>query len=68
MDTMSLHIAVSGMTSGQRTVKAMYSKESEGDSSVDDSSFKPQWLSETAMNNLNDVYQLYCKFCSLFRT
>ena len=25
MDTMSLHIAVSGMTSGQRTVKAMFS-------------------------------------------
>ena len=61
MDTMSLHIAVSGMTSGQRMVKAMFNKELEGDSAIDDTSFKPQWLSETAMNNLNDVYQLYCK-------
>ena len=60
MDTMSLHIAVSGMTSGQRMVKAMYNKETEGESTSDDNSFKPQWVEETAMNNLNDVYQLYC--------
>ena len=61
MDTMSLHIAVSGMTSGQRMVKAMFNKELDGGSASDDTSFKPQWLSDTAMNNLNDVYQLYCK-------
>ena len=64
MDTMSLHIAVSGMTSGQRTLKAKYTGEAkdnheeiEGDNDVS----KPQWIYQTSMNNLNDVYQLYCK-------
>jgi DNA polymerase gamma 1 len=25
----------------------------------------PKWLNETSLNNLNDVYQLYCKKGSL---
>ena len=61
---MSLHIAVSGMTSGQRIVKAMYSEDTEvinDESSLDENQTKPQWVSETSLNSLNAVYQLYCK-------
>jgi len=63
MDTMSLHIAVSGMTSGQRTVKAMFSGDTDVVSSEHNDSeiSRPQWVSETSKNSLNDVYQLYCK-------
>ncbi len=49
LDTMSLHIAVNGMTSGQRMVKQAKTETS-----------KPKWFGETAMNNLRDVHSLYC--------
>ncbi len=62
MDTMSLHIVVNGMTSGQRMRKQMKSEVSlnmEDDTSngIEDSE-KPKWLNETSLNNLNDVYQV----------
>ena len=53
LDTMSLHIAVSGMTSGQRSLK---SKSNSSDSTEE----MPGWVAHTSMNNLQDVYQLYC--------
>ena len=51
VDTMSLHIAVSGMTSEQRSVKA---KTESGEGAT------PLWTLETSRNNLQDVYKLYC--------
>lgn len=61
MDTMSLHIVVNGMTSGQRMQKQMKTevklnigKNSNGIEDME----KPKWLNETSMNNLNDVYQV----------
>ena len=61
MDTMSLHIVVNGMTSGQRMRKQM---KTEVNLDIDDNSNgiegleKPKWLNETSLNNLNDVYQV----------
>ena len=52
MDTMSMHIAMSGMTSSQRMMKqAEKNMEEDG---------KPTWLKQTSMNSLADVHQFYC--------
>ncbi|XP_014296210.1 DNA polymerase subunit gamma-1, mitochondrial [Microplitis demolitor] len=50
VDTMSLHVAVSGMNSYQRTL--MMSKKDPLD--------HEEWLNVTSLNNLADVYKLYC--------
>ena len=53
LDTMSMHIALSGMTSSQRMMKqAEKNMEDEG---------KPTWLKQTSMNSLADVHNFYCK-------
>ncbi|XP_040578841.1 DNA polymerase subunit gamma-1, mitochondrial [Lepeophtheirus salmonis] len=49
LDTMSLHITVSGMTVEQRALKAK-----------NDSVLLNDWVDKTSMNNLSDVYKLYC--------
>lgn len=49
LDTMSLHIAVSGMNSYQRSL--LLAKKTLCDE---------DWLSSTSLNNLADVYELYC--------
>ena len=56
LDTMSLHIIVNGMTSGQRMVKAAKNKE---DSDCE-SGGRPKWEAETSLSNLRDVHSLYC--------
>lgn len=57
LDTMALHIAVSGMTSGQRSfVQASKKSETNNDNTINE----PKWLGQTSLNNLKDVYQLYC--------
>ena len=53
LDTMSLHIAYSGMTSSQRMMK-------QGEKKLDPDT-KPKWFQRTSMNGLADVYQFYCK-------
>lgn len=50
VDTMSLHVAVSGMNSYQRAL--LLSKKTEPSSD--------EWLTSTSLNNLADVYMLYC--------
>ena len=50
VDTMSLHIAVSGMTSGQRTLKVK--SKSASVSSEGENQHMPGWIKHTAMNNL----------------
>ncbi|XP_063991334.1 DNA polymerase subunit gamma-1, mitochondrial [Diachasmimorpha longicaudata] len=49
VDTMSLHVSVSGMNSYQRSL--LLSKKSESTS---------EFLNSTSLNNLGDVYSLYC--------
>ncbi|CAH1797186.1 unnamed protein product [Owenia fusiformis] len=66
LDTMSLHIAVSGFTSLQRILKAGIAKESQRKevkaAELRNKSIKDaQWLLEGSMNNLSDVYALHCK-------
>ncbi|GFV04103.1 DNA polymerase subunit gamma-1 [Trichonephila clavipes] len=66
LDTMSLHMCVSGLTGMQRAMslaskkKKSTSDESENSSS---SSFNPSigWSYISSLNNLADVYNLYCK-------
>lgn len=53
LDTMSLHIVVSGMSSEQRMIKQSKSIEFENG--------QPNWFGNTSLNNLSDVYQLYCQ-------
>ncbi|KER31053.1 hypothetical protein T265_02616 [Opisthorchis viverrini] len=88
LDTLSFHVAVSGLTSTQRHLKTAASKhlfnnklwqkymsthgetsklnDVEEHANVMNSSrfaFPPkglQWISETSLNNLTDVYRLYC--------
>ncbi|CAL8082422.1 unnamed protein product [Calicophoron daubneyi] len=78
IDTLSLHVAVSGLTSTQRHLKTTakkqlfnnklwqkfikdHSKEMKDRSPDDrDQVMDLQWISETSLNNLTDVYQLYC--------
>ncbi|KAL1509827.1 hypothetical protein ABEB36_004506 [Hypothenemus hampei] len=50
VDTMSLHICVSGLTSYQRTV--MKSEKFDEDDDI--------WKESSSLNNLVDVYKLYC--------
>ena len=72
LDTMALHTACCGMTSGQRMVKqklkAMNKKKlptSEEEEFSDENS-DLNWLEVTAMNALDDVYEFYTKK-SLFK-
>ncbi|XP_055615997.1 DNA polymerase subunit gamma-1, mitochondrial isoform X2 [Toxorhynchites rutilus septentrionalis] len=51
VDTMSLHVCVSGVTSYQRAML-----KSSKDLPVEDHA----WSSQSSLNNLADVYQLYC--------
>jgi len=75
LDTMSLHIVVSGMTSGQRTLVAKAASDSKAAAAVTATDGDggggggggggghdslPSWLKNTSMNNLQDVYKLYC--------
>ena len=53
MDTMSLHIAYSGMTSSQRIMK-------QGEAKIEEES-RPKWFERTSANSLSDVYKFYCK-------
>ena len=53
LDTMSMHIAHSGMTSGQRMVKM-------GEKKLEPS-MRPKWLERTSLNNLADCHAHYCK-------
>lgn len=50
VDTMSLHICVSGINSYQRAVLKTAGKENENE----------EWKDSTSLNNLSDVHQLYC--------
>lgn len=50
IDTMSLHVAISGITSYQKTL--LKSKDS-----IEDES----WQHYSSLNSLNEVYKLYCK-------
>lgn len=52
LDTMSLHVAVSGVTSYQRAM--LKSKKEE---ELEDVS----WREQTSLNNLKEVYRLYCQ-------
>jgi len=56
LDTMAMHIAVAGMSSSQRLL--WMSKKGMSPEELKDS---PRWLANTSMNNLADVYKLYCK-------
>lgn len=60
LDTMSMHIVVNGMTSGQRMMKAKYQSQENSDQS-DSETILPKWVNHTALNSLRDVYQFYCK-------
>jgi DNA polymerase gamma 1 len=53
LDTMSMHICINGMTSGQRNTWRKYRKE--------DMDNAPDWVEMTAMNSLADLSRLYCK-------
>eukprot|EP00088_Acartia_fossae_P013148 TRINITY_DN1683_c0_g1_i7.p1 TRINITY_DN1683_c0_g1~~TRINITY_DN1683_c0_g1_i7.p1 ORF type:complete len:1146 (-),score=216.92 TRINITY_DN1683_c0_g1_i7:47-3484(-) len=53
LDTMSLHIAHSGMTSSQRLLKI-------GEKSIENSK-RPKWLERTSLSNLADIHNHYCK-------
>lgn len=50
VDTMSLHVCVGGLTSYQRAVL----KSGKGDEEDE------AWMSQSSLNNLSDVHQLYC--------
>ncbi|TPP57846.1 DNA polymerase subunit gamma-1, partial [Fasciola gigantica] len=83
IDTLALHVAVSGLTSTQRHLKTTADKQlfnnklwqkfvkdhgSEATGNVQEKSalmVSPktndlQWIEETSLNNLTDVYKLYC--------
>lgn len=69
LDTMSLHIALTGMTGDQRMLFLARTKGSLRKEVLEfqdraarfrmDIVYK--WTEDSAMNNLNDVYQLHCK-------
>ncbi|KAA3675161.1 DNA polymerase gamma 1 [Paragonimus westermani] len=80
LDTLSLHIAISGLTSTQRHLKTTATKhcfnnklwknymKDHGENTTDPteldsrvSTMDLQWISETSLNNLTDVYRLYCE-------
>ncbi|KAK4887550.1 hypothetical protein RN001_003821 [Aquatica leii] len=50
LDTMSLHISISGITSYQRAVLKSEEKPEEDE----------KWLTCSSLNNLKEVYKLYC--------
>lgn len=52
LDTMSMHVCVSGVTSYQRAM--LQSKKP-----IDDADLR--WTSQSSLNNLADVFRLYCK-------
>ena len=56
LDTMSLHIAVAGMTSSQRLMKMACKNMTK-----EELKHKPKWLANTSMNGLADVHKFYCK-------
>jgi DNA polymerase gamma 1 len=56
LDTMSMHIAVAGMTSSQRMMKLASKKMTK-----EELKHKPMWLNNTSMNGLADVHKFYCK-------
>ncbi|TGZ69903.1 hypothetical protein CRM22_003474 [Opisthorchis felineus] len=78
LDTLSFHVAVSGLTSTQRHLKTTASKhlfnnklwqkymsthgETSNLNNVEERAnvMGLQWISETSLNNLTDVYRLYC--------
>ena len=57
LDTMALHIAVSGMTAGQR-LQMMAAKSKKNRTGIEE---EPKWMKETSMNSLKDLHQLYYK-------
>ncbi|CAL1292906.1 unnamed protein product [Larinioides sclopetarius] len=59
LDTMSLHMCVSGLTGMQRAMSIASKKKSENDAN---GSFNPAigWAFISSLNNLADVYKLYC--------
>ena len=69
LDTMSLHIALTGMTGDQRM---LFMARTKGSLRREVQEFQDRaaqfrmdivykWTEDSAMNNLNDVYQLHCK-------
>ncbi|CAD5121345.1 DgyrCDS9868 [Dimorphilus gyrociliatus] len=68
LDTMSLHIAISGLTSLQRTLFIAKKSDSkrkevlEYEQSMHQRRSLPnfQWIKESSLNNLSDVYRLHC--------
>ena len=56
LDTMSMHIAVAGMTSSQRMMKLACKNMTK-----EELKHKPKWLENTCMNSLADVHKFYCK-------
>ncbi|KAL7672453.1 hypothetical protein ACOME3_007337 [Neoechinorhynchus agilis] len=59
LDTMSLHIATSGYTSDQRTLRKVMNKYEESDEK--DCCVLEGWMHESSANNLVDVHSLYCR-------
>ncbi|XP_058127689.1 DNA polymerase subunit gamma-1, mitochondrial [Anopheles ziemanni] len=55
LDTMSLHVCVSGVTSYQRAMLKSKKLEESGE----------EWLEQASLNNLADVYALYCDGATL---
>ena len=68
LDTMSLHIAISGLTGRQRILYQASKTGSrrkevidyEKDQETFGISHNTEWMKQSTLNNLNDVYQLYC--------
>lgn len=69
LDTMAMHIAVAGISSSQRAMKLKERSQSTGEvftapttkKQVKRTSHPPmEWFSQSSLNSLADVYQLYC--------
>ena len=62
LDTMSLHIAISGVTSDQRAqlmkMKSLFKKNNDFES---EDITKQKWMNETSMNSLKDLHKFYFK-------
>uniref|UniRef100_A0A182ILV4 DNA polymerase subunit gamma-1 n=1 Tax=Anopheles atroparvus TaxID=41427 RepID=A0A182ILV4_ANOAO len=59
LDTMSLHVCVSGVTSYQRAMLKS-SKRQSGQTAAAAADQAQEWSEQTSLNNLADVYALYC--------
>jgi DNA polymerase gamma 1 len=59
IDTMSLHIAVSGVTSFQKILLSA-KKVDQCEENYFDVDFGDSWTDKSSLNNLNDVHKLYC--------